>query len=88
MRTQSSDTSPAAEAVQIELLRRAGTARRVALMDSLTTAAIALSRRAIARTHPDWTEQEVLLEWAALNYGRDLAEQVRRDLARRTRTSS
>lgn len=81
--TSSPDTAPAAERVQIELLRRATTAQRAALAISLSETAIALSRRAIRRAHPDWSEREVLLEWAALHYGRELSERVRAYLAAR-----
>ena len=77
------DTSPAAEAVQLELLRRAGTARRLALTLSLSSSAIRSSRRAIARRHPELDERDLLLRWAELHYGADLAARVRAYLARR-----
>ena len=54
-----SDTSPAAEAFQIELLRQAGVTRRLALVSSLSRSAISLSRRAIARLHPDANSTEL-----------------------------
>ncbi len=75
------DTSPVAEAVQLDLLRRAGTARRLALTFSLSSSAIRSSRRAISRRHPDFDERAVLLCWAELHYGADLAARVRAYLA-------
>lgn len=77
------DTSPSAEAVQLELLRRAGTARRLALTLSLSSSAIRSSRRAIARRHPELDERDLLLRWAELHYGADLAARVRAYLSRR-----
>jgi hypothetical protein len=78
-----SDTPPAVEAVQLDLLRRAGAARRAALALSLSRAAIRASRRAVARRHPELDEQGVLLRWAELHYGNELADRVRRYLASR-----
>lgn len=77
------DTSPAAEAVQLDLLRRAGTARRLALTFNLSSSAIRSSRRAIARRHPELDERDVLLRWAELHYGEALAGRVRAYLAAR-----
>jgi hypothetical protein len=78
-----SDTPSAVEAIQIDLLRRAGTARRAALAFSLSRAAIRASRRAVARRHPELDEQGVLLRWAELHYGEELAGRVRHYLASR-----
>lgn len=72
-----SDTSPEAERVQIELLRRASTAQRVARCRSLSTMTMELARRAIRRQHPDWDDREVQLHFVALHYGEDLASRVR-----------
>lgn len=82
MKSLSSDTPPHVEEIQIALLREAGNAGRAALMSRLSVAAINLSRRAIERAHPEWSEQEVGLEFVALNYGEDLARRVRACLAR------
>lgn len=69
--------------VQIDLLRRAGPVRRAALAAEMTTVAVASSRRAIRRLHPDWSEQEINLEWARVHYGEALAARVRAYLAAR-----
>ena len=77
------DTHPAAERVQLELLRRAGPTKRAALALSLSHTVIALSRRALRERMPDASERELLLRWAALHYGEELAGRVRRYLDER-----
>ncbi len=76
------DTSPEADRVQLELLRRAGETRRFGLCRSLTETVVALSRRALREAMPGASEDEVLLRWVALQYGDALAEGVRRRLDR------
>ena len=82
MRTLSPDTSPAAEAVQIALLRKAGEARRFGLCRSLSQSVIALSRRALSEQMPGCDELDVLIRWVELNYGEALAAGVARRLGR------
>jgi hypothetical protein len=79
------DTSAAANRVQIGLLRAATPARRFALMRSLSATVLHLSRRAIAEADPSLSGREVLLRWAEVHYGRDLAGRVRRRLGERDR---
>jgi len=81
-RARSSDTSPEVERVQLELLRRAGEARRFQLMRSLTSTVVDASRRALSETMPGASEQEVLLRWVEIHYGQALADGVRRRLER------
>jgi hypothetical protein len=76
-----SDTPPSVAQVQIRLLREAGPARRAALAAAMTTNAVAVSRLAIRRLHPDWSELEVNLHWAEIHYGKELADRVRAYLA-------
>ncbi len=68
--------------MRIELLRRAGDARRFALLRSLTSTVVDASRRALRDAMPGASEQEVLLRWVELQYGKVLAEGVRRRLER------
>jgi hypothetical protein len=75
----------AARAVQLDLLRNATPERRFSLARSLSASTIALARAAIRQRHPDWTEQDVLLEFARVHYGEELTDQIRADLARRGR---
>ncbi len=77
------DTDPEAARVQLELLRRASPARRVALALSLSRTVLGLSRRGLERRSPSASEEEISLRFVELHYGRDLAEELRQDLARR-----
>lgn len=83
MRTQSSDTSPEAERVQINLLRQAGVARRFQLFSSLNKSAIQWSRASIRKAHPEASEDELAILFVALCYGQRLADGLRTDLAQR-----
>ena len=81
MEGRSADTDRDAERVQIELLRRAGVARRAAMALSLSAQVIGLARRAIRRSLPEATEEEVALRFVELHYGRELAMDLRRFLS-------
>jgi hypothetical protein len=67
---------------QIELLRQASTAQRFARVRSMSQSAVQLARRAIRRTMPDATEQEVQLTFVELHYGAELAQRLRAFLTR------
>ena len=73
-----SDTSPEAEKVQIELLRRCSVAERFAKVRSLTARTFGLSKRAIARANPDLSPQKLQIKFIELHYGKDLADRVGR----------
>ena len=75
-KTQSMDTSPEAEKVYFDLLRRAGTAKRYERMASWSDTMIGLSRSAIARKNPDWSQREVRVEWARQQYGDDVVSKL------------
>lgn len=81
MKPLSSDTSPAAERVQIELLRQAGMARRVDLAADMTHFALEGARCALRRRHPEASEIEIALLLAEQHYGSMLAQQLRAALA-------
>ena len=83
MRTQSPDTSADAERIQIELLRKLGPSGRLALALRLSQAAVALTRRTIARNEPDLSEDERAVRFVELCYGPELAEGLRRVLEAR-----
>ncbi len=80
-----SDTSPEAEKVQIELLRRATNAERLALALSMTDLTVRLARRAIARANPGLSQHELDLKFVEIHYGKELAERVREYLRARPR---
>ena len=88
MIVQSSDTHPQAEEIQIMLLRQVSIAERFAIMHSLSETAIQLSRRAIQRANPTYSELEVNLAFVAYHYGEDLAERVRQYLEQRNHTAT
>jgi len=78
------DTNPEANEVQIQMLRRASTTERIARTCSLSSTVIKLSRRAIRRNRPAFSDCEVKLEFISLHYGKTLAEQVRRYISEKT----
>lgn len=80
---RSRDTDPAAEEIQLSLLREASNAQRASLALSMSGWAIAMAKRAIRRVHPEASEEEVGLRFVELQYGKDLADRVRAHLALR-----
>lgn len=83
MKTQSSDTNPEIERIQIEMLRKAGAARRLQLGLELSGEALELAQRGIRQAHPHLSELEVKLKFVEVTYGKDLADRVRAYLAER-----
>jgi len=83
MRTQSMDTSPEAERVQIELMRKASPARLFGMVRSMSQTMIQASRETLRQLHPDLTPEELNLLFIELYYGKDLAQQVRMYLEKR-----
>lgn len=69
-----------AERVQIELLRQAGMSRRLEIMGDLSRTVLDLSRAALRRRHPEWSEVRVRIELAALCYGKELGEKLEKRL--------
>ncbi len=83
MKTQSPDTHPDMERLQIELFRKAGPERRVQIALSLSQQLMALTKRTIREMHPDTSEVEKGLIFVSLVYGQDLANRVRSYLQER-----
>jgi len=83
MITQSPDTFPQAEKVQIELIRESSVARRISTVRSLSQTVMYLSRRAIRRAKPFLTEREVDLAFVANHYGEKIAECLRSYMERK-----
>ncbi len=77
MISQSPDTAPQAEKVQLGLIRQASVSRRVSIARSLSQTTMYLSRRAIQRTNPFLSERQVDLAFVANHYGEKLAEYLR-----------
>ena len=72
------DTSPEIEKIHVQMLRNAGVSKRIARARSLSSTVIQLSRRAVSKGRPSFSDREVKLEFISLHYGADLAEKVKR----------
>ncbi len=84
MKTQSIDTHPKVEELQIALLRQASVAQRITRMRSLTRTILRLSQQAIAKANPGLREQELKVLFAKYHYGDDLADRLQKYLDQRT----
>jgi hypothetical protein len=80
-RTISSDTRPKMREFQILLLRNSAVARRLAKVRSLSQTTIQLSRRAIARSNPELTDDELKCRTVEYFYGKSLARKFQEYLA-------
>ncbi|MCE5326155.1 MAG: hypothetical protein LLG01_07035 [Planctomycetaceae bacterium] len=74
------DTDPEIYRRWIEGLRRMSGRQRLALAMNLTDEVRALSRRAIARAHPDWSEAQRQIEFVRIHYGKAMAQGLRQML--------
>src|SRR5258707_11314506 len=83
MRTQSEDTSPEIERVQIELIRKASPAKIFNLVRSMSQTMMQASRENIQRLHPGASKEELTLTFIELYYGKELANFVRAKMERR-----
>lgn len=85
MRAQSAETDLQADKIQLGLLRTATLERPVAVAASLSETAVKPATRAIRHQNPDLGDHEVLLRFVEIHYELELAEGLRRDLARRSK---
>src|SRR5258706_506661 len=83
MRTQSEDTSPEIERVQIELICKASPAKIFNLVRSMSQTMMQASRENIQRLHPGASKEELTLTFIELYYGKELANFVRAKMERR-----
>ncbi len=83
MKTQSEDTSPEVERVQIELIRKMSPEKKFNLVRSMTRTMIQASRANIQILHPDADENQLRLLFIELYYGKELADRFRMDSERR-----
>jgi hypothetical protein len=81
MKTQSEDTHPDVERVQIELLRKATVAQRIRLARSLTQTTIRLAWRAIEEANPGASQDEIAVKFVAVHYGQELADRLKHYLS-------
>jgi hypothetical protein len=77
MITQSPDTSPDVEKIQISLLKNLTAAKKISKVRSLSQSTMTLSRRAIKRANPDLNEKELAIKIVACHYGEELADSLR-----------
>jgi hypothetical protein len=70
------DTSPEADAAQIEAYRRMGGAGRVDVMFRLTRMARGAAEAGIRSRHADYDDERVKLALARLIYGEDLVRRA------------
>ena len=83
MRNQSEDTSPEMERVQIELIRKASSAKIFGLVRSMSQTLMQASRENIRRLHPDASKEEFIVIYVELYYGKELANLVRTQMEKR-----
>jgi hypothetical protein len=72
------DTSPEAYALQLELLRRMSPIERLRKTFALSRKVKRMSMDAIRRRHPEFDDGAVRLKFIELSYGWALADDVRR----------
>jgi hypothetical protein len=75
------DTSPQADAIQLQILRQMPPARRGYLATSLSRTVLRSSRQGIARRTPTFTPQQIVAASIAINYGAPWAARVQPRLA-------
>lgn len=76
MKTQSKDTQPQIEKIQISLLKKQSIAKKFAQVCSLSQITMQLSKRAIARKHQNLDDKQVNLFFIGHQYGKELADRV------------
>jgi hypothetical protein len=79
---QAQDTPEEIDRVQIELLKMAGNPLRLRKALQLSDLVKKMSRRAIARRHPELSANELDLLYVEYCYGRELAQKLRAYLSR------
>ena len=82
MQARSPDTDPESWRVQMDLLRQASPARRAQMALTLSAQVIGLARLAIRRSGDASDEESLGLRLVERLYGRELAAEVERHLAR------
>ena len=76
MHPYTTDTSPDAEEVQLDLIRRMPPQERALNTLRMTTRLIRECKAAIKRNNPALTQREIGIAFIELNYGKELAEAV------------
>jgi hypothetical protein len=74
---QSPDTTPEAEKVQIDLIRKSSISGRISIVRCLSQTVTYLSRRSIQRSKPYLSKRELDIAFVSNQYGQELAERLR-----------
>lgn len=82
-RTLSRDTTPEAEAAQIEIYRRMSPGRKLLLVEEANRTARALALAGLRQRHPDAGEAELFRRLVDLTLGEELAMEVYGPLPRK-----
>ncbi len=80
---RSADTHPAAERMQISLIRKASIAKRTTRIRSLSRSVIQLSRKAIRQANPNLEDEELIFIFVFYHYGSELADCLRKYMDKR-----
>lgn len=81
MHSYTTDTSPAAEAIQWELYSKMTPQQRLAKAFRLSAGVARMAKNAIRRENPGFTEQQVGIKFVELCYGSKLASAVEAHIA-------
>lgn len=84
MNPYTTDTTPEAEAVQLELIRQMTPQQCLDLSIRMTNRLIRECKNAICREHPEWNEQEIGLGFIRQNYGDEFYLAVKASLSERS----
>jgi hypothetical protein len=82
MKPQSPDTNIKTEKILISLLQKENGAKKFSHISSLSETVTNLSKRAIKRANKNLSEEQINLLFIEYNYGKDLAEKVKKYLVR------
>jgi hypothetical protein len=80
MKTQSPDTSLDAELVLIGMIRKASMSRRFAFVQAWTASMFEAGSQYVRQLHPQANDEEARLLFIERQYGKDLADELRRSL--------
>jgi len=83
MRETVTDTSPEAEAVWLDLMRKAGAARKFSIVSALTRTAMRCAWNGIKEAHPDLPDREIDILFIKYHHGEKLADEYRGFLERK-----
>lgn len=75
------------EKVYFDILRAQTPAQRLRGVRELTASAIHRERQWLASRNPEWSEEEIKLQWARLAYGEAIALQLRTALQLRAKAN-